>query len=113
MGSRYKLIISGKTLHKEIEIPPDAETIVIATSGECDIRLRRDLFFAPISIKLERYNLLWNITCSDNLYFTVGDVRKLITKQLQHGDELFVKYQESNTDVFNISFLIDFDPKLQ
>ena len=51
----------------------------------------------------------WTVICSDNLYITVGDVRKLATKQLNHGDVLEVKYQDSDNLVFAMEFLIDFD----
>lgn len=39
----------------------------------------------------------------------MGDVRKLATKQLTHGDVLEVKYQDSDNLVFAMEFLIDFD----
>jgi len=67
------------------------------------------LFFSTIELTLQRSGDKWSIICSDNLYFTIGDVRKLLTKQLVHGDELFVKYQDSGNDVFALSFMIDFD----
>ena len=40
---------------------------------------------------------------------TVGDIRKLMTKKLVHGDVLEIKYQESDNLVFTLEFLIDFD----
>ena len=51
----------------------------------------------------------WSVHCSDNLYLTVGDIRKLMTKNLIHGDSLEVKYQDSDNFVFSLDFLIDFD----
>ncbi len=109
MVSRYKAIISGKSLYKEVELSSNDSKVRIGTSSECDIRLRREYFFSPVEITFEQSEGRWMILCSDNLYFTVGDVRKLLTKQLKHGDLLQVKYQESNIDVFSISFVIDFD----
>lgn len=109
MDNRFKAIISNKNIYKEIDISPDVTMVRVGTSSECDIRLRKDLFFAPIEIVFSSIDGEWNILCSDNLYFTVGDVRKLLTKKLNHGDNLLVKYQVSNTDVFSISFVIDFD----
>ena len=109
MNSRYKLIISNKNLYKEVEIAPTEKEIRIGTSPECDVRLRKELFFSPIELNLRKNDDRWSITCSDNLYFTTGDVRKLFTKQFIHGDELFVKYQDSDNDVFALSFMIDFD----
>lgn len=109
MNGRYKLLISNKNLYKEIEIAPEDTYISIGTSPENTVRLRKELFFVPIELVLEKVNEAWIITCSDNLYFTLGDVRRLLTKELVHGDEFIVKYEESNNDVFNVSFLIDFD----
>ncbi len=109
MKSRYKLIISSKNLYKEVELAPADGEIKVGTSPECTVRLRKELFFSPIELTLQRSGDEWSIICSDNLYFTIGDVRKLLTKQLVHGDELFVKYQDSDNDVFSLSFMIDFD----
>ena len=109
MDSRYKLIISNKNLYKEIELSSDMGEIKIGTTQECTIRLRKELFFASIELTLQPTNEGWNIICSDNLYFTLGDVRKLLTKKLVHGDELYVRYQDSNNDVFGLSFMVDFD----
>lgn len=109
MNSRYKLIISSKNLYKEVELAPMDHEIKVGTSPECTVRLRKELFFSPIELTLQRSSDEWSIICSDNLYFTIGDVRKLLTKQLVHGDELFVKYQDSDNDVFSLSFMIDFD----
>lgn len=109
MNSRYKLIISSKNIYKEIELAPIDDEVKVGTSSECAVRLRKELFFSPIELILQRNGDAWSIICSDNLYFTIGDVRKLLTKQLVHGDELFVKYQDSDNDVFAISYMIDFD----
>lgn len=109
MNSRYKLIISSKNLYKEVELAPTDNEVKVGTSPECTVRLRKELFFSPIELTLQRSDDEWSIICSDNLYFTIGDVRKLLTKQLVHGDELFVKYQDSDNDVFSLSFMIDFD----
>ena len=109
MKGRYKLIISNKNLYKEIDLTPEAEEVKIGTSAECTIRLRRDLFFSPIELTLQKSDGAWNLHCSDNLYFTTGDVRKLLTKKLSHGDELYVRYQDSDNDVLSLSFMVDFE----
>ena len=109
MLSRYKLIISNNNLYKEVDLSPACTDIRIGTSPECDVRLRKELFFAPIELILHRDEAGWSIICSDNLYCTVGDIRKLLTKKLIHGDEMAVKYQESDMEVFRFSFVIDFD----
>lgn len=109
MKSRYKLIISSRNLYKEIQIEPNTEQITIGTGMECDVRLRKDMFFSPVELICTKSGEDWTIFCSDNLYFSIGDLRKLLTKSLKHGDSFSVKYQESDIDLFTVSFVIDFD----
>ena len=109
MESRYKIIISNKTLYKEIELAADAAEVRVGTSAGCDVRLRKELFFGSIELVFKKNGHEWSVICSDNLYITVGDVRKLATKQLKHGDMLEVRYQESENVVLSIEFLFDFD----
>ena len=109
MESRYKIIISNKNLYKEIELPPEAQEIKLGTGVDCDVRLHKSLFFDQIELVFTKSGNEWSVVCSDNLYLTVGDVRKLVTKRLSHGDTLTVKYQNSDIDVLELSFTIDFD----
>ena len=109
MNNRYKIILASKSVYKEIELPPDAQQIKVGTGVDCDIRLRRDLFFGNIELLFARNGAGWGVYCSDNLYLTVGDIRKLMTKNLVHGDLVKVQYQESGNVVFSLEFLIDFD----
>ena len=96
MKTRYKIIISNRNIYKEIELSPETEYAKIGTEIDCDFRLHRDWFFEPVTITLNKKNDRWFMICSDNLYISTGDVRKLITKELKHGDNISVKYQKSN-----------------
>lgn len=109
MNSRYKLIISNKNLYKEVELDPTDCEVKIGTFTECTVRLRKELFFSNIELTLQHSGDDWIISCSDNLYFTIGDNAKRFTRQLVHGDELHFKYEGSHNDVFYLSFMIDFD----
>lgn len=109
MKSRYKVIISCKNIYKEVELSPDASEVKVGTSIECDVRLRKDLFFGGVELQFVKNGKEWTVLCSDNLYLTVGDIRKLVTKTLKHGDTLEVKYQESDIEVFDLYFTLDFD----
>ena len=108
MDSRYKIIVSGKNVYKEIELAPDAKEIKLGTDIRCDVRLHKSLFFEPIELDFFKDDKGWSVLCSDNIYLTAGDVRKLATKTLVHGDDLAVKYQSSDIEVFHIDFQIDF-----
>lgn len=106
---RYKVTLSSNTVYKEIELASDLQQVKVGTGVDCDIRLRKELFFGQIELNFIKNKDTWTVICSDNLYITVGDVRKLATKQLNHGDVLEVKYQDSDNLVFAMEFLIDFD----
>ena len=107
--NRYKITLSSNTVYKEIELAPDAQQIKVGTGVDCDVRLRKELFFSPIELLFVKNGRNWSVHCSDHLYLTVGDIRKLMTKNLVHGDTLEIKYQESDNLVFTMEFLIDFD----
>ena len=109
MNSRYKIILSSNNIYKEIELAPDAQHVKVGTGVDCDIRLRKEFFFGQIELLFIKNIKEWAVNCSDNLYITVGDIRKLMTKSLIHGDVLQVKYQESDNIVFSLEFLFDFD----
>lgn len=109
MNNRYKIILSSNNIYKEIELSEDAQQVKVGTSVECDVRLRKELFFGQIELLFVKTESGWSVHCSDNLYITAGDIRKLMTKVLTHGDSLQVKYQESDNLVFAFDFLIDFD----
>lgn len=109
MKNRYKIIISNRNIHKEIELSPEMTEIYVGTGPECEIRLRRDMFFNDISLHFIKKSAKWTLFCSDGIYITLGDVRKLMTKELIHGDVLEVRYQESSNFVLLIEFLLDFD----
>lgn len=109
MDNRYKIILSSNNLYKEIDLAPDAEEIKVGTGVDCDVRLRKELFFGQVELIFVKNNSQWSIYCSDGLYITIGDVRKLMTKSLQHGESLEVKYQESDNLLFHLSFMLDFD----
>lgn len=108
MKERYKIIISSRIIYKEIELPVNTHSVSVGTSLECDIRLHKDLFFEDIGL-LFTSGENWTVTCSDNLYINLGDTRKLITKELSHGDNLSVIYQDSNNEIFTVEYVIDFE----
>ncbi len=109
MNPRYKLILVGKDIYKEINLSSDMQELRIGTLAEADIRLRRDSFFSSIDLKLKKTGQNWNISCSDSLYLTTGGAIKFFTKKLTHGDEFYLRYQDSDITIFNIYFVLDFE----
>ena len=104
--SRYKVTLTSNTIYKEIELASDMQQVKVGTGVDCDVRLRKELFFGQIELVFAKNGDSWAVSCSDNMYLTVGDIRKLMTKKLVHGDVLEIKYQESDNLVFTLEFLI-------
>lgn len=73
------MILTGKNLYKEAELLPDMKSVRLGTATECEIRLRRELFFGQIELTFVQNDGAWSVLCSDNLYLNVGDARKLFT----------------------------------
>lgn len=109
MNERYKVVLSGKNLYKEIEITPDMEFLTVGTAMDAGVRLRKELFFGDIQLKFQIMDGEWGVLCSDNLYFDVGDVRKMMRLRLEHGSAAKVCYQNSDHEVFTLEYGIDFD----
>ncbi|MGN0317022.1 MAG: type VII secretion protein EssC [Lachnospira sp.] len=109
MNARYKVTISNRNIYKEIELSKEDEFIIIGTSIDADVRLRKELFFDNIQLELRKINGIWSIFCLDNIYFNLGDTRKLMSLQLEHGISFKVCYQNSDNDLFSVDFMIDFD----
>ncbi len=109
MSDRYKIIISNRNVYKEIEVAPEMNYLTIGTALDSDVRLRKELFFGTVQLCFQQINETWNVICSDNVYFNLGDARKLMNLSLSHGKEAMVCYQESDNEALHLQFSIDFD----
>ena len=105
----YVLKISNKNLYREIQLSAEDKYIKIGLDTDCDVRFYKEQFFENFSLIFIKKNNKWQLMCSDNVFADVGDVRKLVTKELFHGDRFSVKYQSSDALLFEIEFLYDFD----
>ena len=105
----YVLKLSSKHLYKEIQLLPAETHLKIGMDVDCDVRLYKENFFEKFDLTFTKTGSGWNVCCSDNVYIYAGDVRKLVTKELRHGDVFYVKYQNADMEVFRAEFLFDFD----
>ena len=105
----YLIKISNKNIYREVQLPVDAEIMKIGMGIDCDVRFYRESFFEDFELTLKKVNNEWQISCSDYVYIDAGDVRKLVTKKLSHGESFKIKYQGSESELFNIDFVFDFD----
>ena len=85
MNERYKVVLSNKNIYKEIEITSERKSLTVGTAMDSEVRLRKELFFGEIQLKFQMTDGLWSVLCSDNLYFDMGDVRKMMSLRLEHG----------------------------
>lgn len=108
MFNHYKLTILGKNIYREVELESSTDEIHIGTGSECSVRLRKELFLGDIDLILVRRNGIWSISCGEGLYLTTDGMRKLYKQDLIHGDELLVRYESQNVDIFKLYFVIDF-----
>lgn len=105
----YVLKISNKNFYREIQLSAEDKYIKIGLDTDCDVRFYKEQFFENFSLTFIKKNNKWQLMCSDNVFADVGDIRKLVTKELFHGDRFYVKYQSSDALLFEIEFLYDFD----
>lgn len=108
MDNRYRVIITNKIIYKEIELLSDMESVRIGTTKQCNLRLSKELFFEDIELQLIKVNHRWNLICSNNVFISSDGVKKLVSIPLTHGDDLLIKYQKSNKEIFKLSFMVDF-----
>lgn len=109
MDYGFVLKISNKKIYREVQLQNDISMLRIGIGTECDVRFYKEMFFEKFCLTLSKNNGVWQILCSDNIYIDTGDVRKLVTKKLAHGDVFTIKYQNGETELFKLEFLIDFD----
>ncbi|MBE6817538.1 MAG: type VII secretion protein EssC [Ruminococcaceae bacterium] len=105
----YVIKISNKQIYREIQLPIDIGRLKIGLGIDCDVRFYKEQFFEDFELVFFKSGEQWQVACSDNIYIDEGDVRKLVTKKLNHGDSFALKYQSSESELFKVDFLFDFD----
>ena len=112
MDYQYKVIVSNRTVYKEFEIAAGVENVKLGTTSSCEFRLNPETFFSEIEIEFTACSDEWNIDCADQLYFSKGDMRKLYSMEISHGDIIAVCYSNTGNEAFELRFMIDFEAKV-
>lgn len=112
MEYQHKIIVSNRTIYKEFGIQSNIEKVKLGTISSCEFRLNPEVFFNDIEIEFQKKHGIWSIECSDGLYFSRGDMRKLMSIELEHGNVISVRYETTGNEAFEIRFLIDFEAKI-
>lgn len=105
----YLVKLSSNSFYREIQLPVNSTMLNIGMDTDCDIRLYKENFFEIFKLAFRKSEKGWVVSCTDNVYLDTGEVIKLATKVLKHGDSISVKYQSSNKEIFRVDFLFDFD----
>lgn len=113
MNYQYKVIVRNRTVYKEFEIHPELKKVKLGTTANCEFRVDPEAFFESFELELDYQDQNWGILCTDTVYLSTGDMRKLISTEIRHGDVLSVRYASSGDEVFELRFMIDFDAKIQ
>ena len=109
MSNRYKLILSNRSIYREVDLS-DSQTVVrVGTTTGCDVRLSSDPFFCNFELTLTLTNDVWKLNCSELVYVSADNISKRWSIDLKHGDHLHIKYTDSDNDLFAVDFMADFD----
>lgn len=114
MNNVYKIILYSRNIYKEVELLPDVNQISIGTYYDNTIRLTKELFLEDFYIELSQLDYdKWEIECSPNVYFYLGDIRKMLRLNIKHGDDFGLRYQNADGDFLHVAvaFSINFDNK--
>ncbi len=106
----YKIILFAKNIYQEVELPYGfRDTVRIGTSRDCSLRFSSDLFGCDFLIEVEWVKDSWQINSHSGVYFTRDNIMKQFSLPLKHGDDLSVKYQGTDAELFKLSFSYHFD----
>lgn len=106
---RYKAVIQNNKLYHEVELEADTEKIRIGTEKNCAVRFDRGMFFEEFNFLLVNQGESWMMVCGENNYISEDSILKLTSKELSHGDRLYLKDKKSNIEIITISFMLDFE----
>lgn len=111
MDKKYKIVISGKGIFREYVLSSNENNIIrVGTTKGSQVRFKKERFFEDFEFELISSAKGWMLNCGiTSIYFTIDGVMKLYNKELEHGDELIVRYQNIHAELFKLSFFIDFD----
>ena len=115
---RFRIILSSKKTYRDVELTETAqkagtEQILIGTSVYAHVRLREQDFQAPFAFLVKKSGEDWEIVCQESVYFQDCDAKKKISKRLCPGDEITIRYFDTDDRVLTLYFSIDFDYELK
>lgn len=104
MSDSAKVTIRSSSFCKSVVLPREKQAVQIGTSQSCEINISELADFSAV-ITLTQRNGLWFVECPAGVYFTMRDENKYVRKQLEDGDELSIKFGDSDNVQCVISFV--------
>lgn len=112
MNHPYKIIVSNKIVYREFELPREVDEVKLGTNVSCEFRLNPDSFFEGLEVELKKKDGIWSLACREGVYLSRGDLRKLVSAELSHGDVWWLRYTSSGDTALELRFLIDFEARI-
>lgn len=110
----YKLTIFGNNVYREVELSKDmSEAMLIGTTPACQVRFNREHFFEDFEMRLEKKDHVFRLGCRQNIYFATQYMLKEYMAVLKHGDSIRVNYDSTDTELFRIELLFDYDREMK
>ena len=101
----YKIVISSNGTYQEAVLTPKLKKIAIGSADDCDYVIDTD---SKIKIELEYRDDSWQLECEEGTYFLFGGITKMVSKKLNHGDDLVFKCEGRAEEIFSLSFMLNF-----
>ena len=105
---KYKIIISGNKLYKEITISEDKKRIQIGSSKESQIRLPKDELYANFMAVLEYNQGSYTLVCDETTYILTEDGSKTNKYIMVPGCRVDFYEKNSEKELLQMEFQYDF-----
>ncbi|MBR3620912.1 MAG: hypothetical protein IKN56_05340, partial [Clostridia bacterium] len=111
MDNKYKVILQNRRICREIELDENRSEITIGTDIDCNVRFNRESFLYDFDFSLRNIKGAWQVRCGESTYITDSNAMKYASKGLNHGDTYSIKEKKSGTEIFKLTFTLDFESR--
>lgn len=110
MANDYLIVLSGNNVFREIELDSSSQGVRIGTEPRCEVRFRRELFFANFELEVAGKDDQWSVAVvQGDVYLSTDDVMRRMFAQLEHGTRIDVRYASTGATLFSLTFAINFE----
>lgn len=109
---KYKIILYGNKIYKEILLSEEIGTLTIGTHKDCQIRLHRSSFYSLFRFVLHRIESSYTVSCGEELYFSESNETREQIHELKPGDHMEIRATGIDVPLLWLDFSIDFGEPL-